>query len=96
MSKKPYTPFALDMNKGGIYVEVRAVMDPMIPFIDGLAVTQFGKENRFYLAIDDAIEWCRKEMQSHSREKYEKMIATMERAKKEFGEESGRLKSQKP
>lgn len=82
MAKKKSTPFATDKN-GKLYVECRAVMSPMIPFIDGISVTFFGKGKKVYLDIDTAIDWCRKEMQYHSKAKYETMIAVMERAKKE-------------
>ena len=39
------------------------------------------------MAIDDAINWCRAEKKVHSPEKYDKMIESMEDAKRKFAEE---------
>jgi hypothetical protein len=74
-------------HSGVLYVRVDAVMAPIIPFIDGLAMTFFGRGKKAYLKVDDAIEWCRKERECHSREKYDTMIDVMGRAKRQIGEE---------
>lgn len=76
--RKPYTPFATDAT-GKKYVHVHAVMSPLIPFIDGLRVAFFGREKRGYLLLDDAIRWVEKEMQCHSRAKYEKVLVVLRR-----------------
>jgi hypothetical protein len=65
---------------GTLYVQVRAVMNPLCALIDGLPLTFFGRRKgaRAYMTFDAAIEWCRKEMAFHSREKYAELIATLE------------------
>ena len=74
--------FASDAD-GKLFVKVRAVMNGLIPFIDGLPIVFFGKGKTAYLEIDTAIAWCRKESQYHSGEKYNKMIEVMEIAKRQ-------------
>jgi hypothetical protein len=78
--RKKRSLFAEDRN-GVRYVELLAIMTPLVALIDGLPVTFFGKSNRSYLTLDQAIDWCRKEMEHHDREKYTKIIAVLERAK---------------
>ena len=80
MSKKQRTVFAQSKD-GKLFVKADAVMSPLVSLIDGLAITFFGKGKTAYLAVDDAIEWCRKEAQYHSADKYKVMIAVMEKAK---------------
>ena len=75
-----------EAKDGSLYVAINAIMSPLCALIDGLPVTFFGREKRGYLAIDTAIDWCREEMKHHSREKYEKMIAVMEKAKQQQAE----------
>lgn len=81
MSKKK-SVFA-SSNDGRLFVKVQAVMSPLCALIDALPITFFGKGKTAYLDIDTAINWCREEMKHHSEEKYEKMIAVMEKAKKQ-------------
>jgi hypothetical protein len=80
MSRKKKALFATD-NNGKLYVQVSAVMHPLIPFTDGLEITVFGKEKTMYLDIDQAIEWCKREARSRDPEKYATMIGVMEKAK---------------
>ncbi len=82
------TPFATSLD-GRLFVKVKAVMHPLCALCDGLSLTFFGKGKTAYLDIDTAIEWCKKEMTHHSREKYELIIAVMEKAKAQE-EEAGR------
>lgn len=79
MSKKPKTMFA--ECDGKLYVKTIGVMNPMIPMIDGLPIIMFKGDNRTYLSVDVAIDWCRKEAEHHSRKKYETIIAVLEKAK---------------
>ena len=72
--------------EGKLYVEVKAVMTPIVAVVDGLPVTFFGRGKKPYLAIEDAIGWCRAEQKYHSPEKYAKMIKAMEHARKRFAE----------
>lgn len=76
--KKKWTPFAIGKDDR-LYVEAMAVMSPLIPLIDGLELMFFGREKRAYLTLEDAMEWCRKEREHHSREKYDTMLAVMEK-----------------
>jgi hypothetical protein len=80
MAKKHKTVFA-QSEDGRLYVKLAAVMSPMIALIDALPLTFFGKGKTPYLAIDDAIEWCRKEAVYHSPDKYKLMIDVMKKAK---------------
>ena len=77
MAKK--SPLASDAD-GNVYVAVDHVMSPMVALIDGLPLTYFGRERRPYLKADVAIEWCRKEMDHHSRERFELTIEVLKRA----------------
>lgn len=81
MGKKK-TFFATDKD-GNLFVELKAVMNPMCALIDGIPLVGFGKSKKLYIAIDTAIEWCQKEMQHHSREKYQKMIDVMLKCKEQ-------------
>lgn len=67
--------------EGKLYVLAQAVMNSLIPLIDGLPITFFGKSKKMYLDVDTAINWCREEMKYHSADKYKTMIEVMERAK---------------
>lgn len=82
MSKRKKTPFAEDKD-GTRYVEIGVVMAPLVAAIDGIPITFFGKEKTPYMKIDAAIEWCQREKKHHSKEKYEQIIAVLERAKVE-------------
>lgn len=73
-------------SEGKLYVKTKAIMHHMIPFIDGLPVVTFKRDKNLYLDVDVAIDWCKKEMQYHSKEKYEVKIAVMEKAKRELAE----------
>ena len=57
---KQRTPFAVS-KEGNLYVEVRAIMHPLIPYVDGLTLTFFGKEKKAYLSIEQAIKWVNQE-----------------------------------
>lgn len=78
--RKKYTPFVTDME-GKKYVDVAAIMSPLIPLLDGLTVIHFKGDKKTYLHLDDAIKWVAEEMQHHSRPKYEKMLAVLNRFK---------------
>lgn len=75
---KEYTPFATTED-GKLYVEIQAVMNPLVAFVDALPMTFFGESKVAYMPVEDAIAWCRKEMDFHNREKYEAMIEIMEK-----------------
>ena len=66
-------------SAGSLFVRTDAVMSPLIPFIDGLKVVYFPKLRHSYLKLETAVEWCRKEREHHSREKYDAIIATLEK-----------------
>lgn len=67
---------------GTLYVDVKYLMHPLVAMIDGLPLTFFGDDRkRPYLAIDRAIAWCQAEMRIHSREKYEGIVAFLNKAK---------------
>jgi hypothetical protein len=80
MARKGRTIFA-DSDDGRLFVRVEAVMNPMIPFVDGLPLTFFGKSTKAYLDIDTAIKWCREEFAHSRNDKYRIMYEVMERAK---------------
>lgn len=71
------TPFAYHEPTGEKFVQVAAIMSPLIPFIDGIAVVTFPGDKKTYLKLADAIAWVEKEMQHHSREKYEVILAVL-------------------
>jgi hypothetical protein len=75
---------------GQLFVRVDAVMHPFVAFSDGLNLFHFKRDRHMYLKIDDAIDWCKKEREHHSREKYDQMIAVMERAVRENAQTSVR------
>jgi hypothetical protein len=68
---------------GKLYVQLHAIMHPLIAACDGVPVTFFGDEVMPYLDVDTALDWCRKESKHHSEEKFSKMIAAMEKAKRQ-------------
>lgn len=83
MSKN--NPVFLEHDDGRLFVKLEAVMPPLVAMIDGITLymtrrTKRSKEEAFLL-IDTAIDWCRKEMEYHSREKYQRMIDAMEKVK---------------
>lgn len=77
------TPYVAD-NHGHLFVRAASIMNPLCAVIDGLAVTFFGSEKIMYIGIEIAIEWCRKEAESHDRKQYEKIIAALESANEKF------------
>src|SRR5262245_41572761 len=81
MAKRQKTVFA-EYN-GKLYVTVRAVMHPLIPYVDGLPLVFFPKDKKAYLEVDVAIKWCREEMRHHDTGKYQTMIEVMEKVKEE-------------
>ena len=74
--------FAADEH-GGLYVQLEAVMHPMCAMYDGLSLVRFGNEKTYYLKVDDAIEWCRKEGRGSEKAKYDGMIAVLEKFKRQ-------------
>lgn len=78
---KDQTPFVIHDDTGERFVELAAVMHPLCAFADGLSITTFKGEKTLYLQIDVAIDWVEKEMQHHSREKYETMLAVLKKFK---------------
>ncbi len=80
MKKSRPTPFVVDKDDR-LLVRADAVMHPLIPFVDGLAVTVFKGDGHVYLDVDAAIAWCKNEAQYHTKDKYQVMIEVMERAK---------------
>ena len=78
--KKSRTLFA-DTDDGRLFVRAEAVMTPLVALVDGVRLVSFGREKSTYIEVDEAIAWCRKESAFHSKEKYEKMIEIMEKAK---------------
>jgi alpha-D-ribose 1-methylphosphonate 5-triphosphate synthase subunit PhnH len=76
--RKPKTPFAMD-DDGRKYVQADAIMHPLIPAVDGLTVTMWEGDKHVYLNLDEAIRWVQAEMQFHSREKYEQILAVLNR-----------------
>lgn len=80
MSKKKRTPLATDAN-GNLFVELAAIMHPMVAINDGLTLAFFGKEHKAYLAVDDAIAWCKKEMERFGDKSYQIKIDVLERFK---------------
>src|SRR5262245_51922861 len=86
MARKTRTP--LVVHESGLYVEVAAIMSPIIPLIDGLPVTFFGKSRkaRAYLRVVDAIAWCEAEKQYHDRERYEAVIALLRKFEQQHGQ----------
>lgn len=81
MRKKP-TVFA--SHGDYLYVQVRAIMHPLIPFVDGLAVTTFKGDKKLYMKVDAAIDWCKKEMEFSTDKKLPKTLAALESAKEKF------------
>ena len=88
--KKPPTIFA-DTADGRLYVRVDAVMHPMVAMADGIQITTFGddKHRVWWMAVDAAIEWCRREAASHSADEYALKIKVLEKAKAQAAEEQG-------
>jgi hypothetical protein len=72
------SPLAVDTD-GRKYVRTTAVMSNIIPLIDGIPVTFFGRGKQSYLRLEDAIAWVEKEMEYHSREKYEVVLEVLRR-----------------
>lgn len=65
---------------GKLFVRIDAVMSPIIAHTDGLPITFFeeDQDGLAYLDFDTAITWCKKERDHHSRDKYDKIIASLE------------------
>ena len=54
-----------ETNDGKLYVQLYAVMHPMVAMCDGIDMTFFGKGKRMgppYMLIEDAIAWTKKEL----------------------------------
>lgn len=84
MTRKKTVPLCEDAKTGKKYVEVDAIMPLMIACCCGLRITAFADDDppRWYLDIDDAIEWCRKETGPSTKDRYDKIIAVLERFKR--------------
>lgn len=81
MAKKPrkkYTPFAVTPD-GQKFVDSAAIMSPLVAFVDGLPITTFRGDRRVYLGLAVAIGWVEREMEHHSREKYEQILRVLYR-----------------
>lgn len=80
VSIKPNPTVFASSPSGDLFVKVSAIMNPMIPMIDGLDIYFFHDDKKCaYMKVDAAIQWCEKEMQ-YERGNYELMIATLKRA----------------
>ena len=96
MGKKPkqqHAPFATD-KAGKLFVMVRAMMSPMIPFFDGLPITTFKGDSNHYLDAHTAIRWAEKEAGGcvgAERTKYETMAATIRKALAQVAAENAEL-----
>jgi hypothetical protein len=78
------TPFAIDQHDN-LYVELTAVMHPLCALSDGLPLVFFGRETKAYLPLETAIAWVRGERRHHAVEKYDIMLAVLERAQRRQG-----------
>ncbi len=78
VSRSKKTPFARDYE-GRKYVEANSLMAPLVSIIDGLTLHSLGREKRYYLSIEDAIDWVEREMQSRDRDTFEKVLAVLVR-----------------
>jgi len=57
--KTPFTEY-----EGTFYVSIAASgIHPLIPYIDGMRVTLFGRSRKGHLPIDEAIKWHEKELE---------------------------------
>src|ERR1700735_4815788 len=86
--------FATDKDETVLYVQIKAIMSPIIALMGEIPITVFGKGKTMYAKVDDAIEWCNKEKNFHSKKKYETMIAVVEKAKRQLEQE--RTSSKRP
>lgn len=69
-------------NKNRILVDVACIMHPLIPYIDGLEITQFEKDKRTFIEINEAIDWVKKELHVASpKERYSEILTALEKAK---------------
>jgi hypothetical protein len=65
-----------------LYIRTDAVMNPLIPFIDGLPLHFFKRSKKSYLSFDTAINWCKREMGEYDEkriEEYGSVIRELER-----------------
>lgn len=80
--------FVLSKPSGDFYVMAAAVMSPLCILTDGLPVAFFGRGRKAYIKVDTALEWCKKEMERHSRQKYTEIIAVLEKAKAQVAKDA--------
>ena len=80
MAAKKKTVFA--EHKGVLYVQVAAVMHPLIPYMDGLAIVFFPRSKRAWMTVDSAIEWCKREITYDGHEKVPILKALQSAAEK--------------
>jgi hypothetical protein len=88
MSKKR-TVFAC--NQKELYVELKAIMWPMLAMIDGIGITFFGKGKKPYLKIDTAIQWLEKELTHNptypnGKSQGREMLQALKEAKEKFNQ----------
>lgn len=95
MAKRKKTPLVVS-DKNEPFVELGAIMHPMCAMVDGLRLTTFGKSSKLYLHVDEAIKWCNEEMKSHSRQKYEEIVAVLEKFKKQVADGTANIVDNQP
>lgn len=80
MAKKPVKDLIVMDADGTLYVQLRVIMSPLCALVDGLPLTFFSKRKnaKAYMTVAAAIEWCRNEMNYHSRAKYAALIEKLE------------------
>lgn len=78
--KKEWSPF-VETEGGKKLVDASSIMHPLCLLADGLSFSVFPGDSSYYLEIDVAIDWCKKEMEHHDREKYEIIVAVLEKFK---------------
>jgi hypothetical protein len=69
--------------EGELFVRVDLIMHPLIPYIDAIQLVRFQNQKQAYMSFDDAIAWCDKEANCHSKEKYLDIVAQLNRIRKE-------------
>jgi len=80
--KRNQSPYVI--NNGKAFVEVGAVITALVVYDEGLPVHFFGKSKKAYLPIDTAIAWCQEEKKHHAAEKYDQMVAALEKKKQDL------------
>ena len=78
------TPFV--KCEGLYYVTIRCSgIHPLIPFVDGMAITTFPKDKKPYILLDDAIAWHENELErSHGESGNKKVMELLKKARGRF------------